>query len=128
MLLFVVIAVIAALGRGFVLSRSISTPLRRTVEVLNRAADGDLTSRLEVSTNDEVGQAGTALNKMLERTSEVVRAIGGNAGSLATSSDELSAVAQQLGASAEEPSAPSRSEERRVGTGCGSTVRSRWCP
>src|SRR3546814_13863784 len=44
---------------------------------------------------------------MLERTSEVVRAIGGNAGSLATSSDELSAVAQQLGASAEETSAQS---------------------
>src|SRR3546814_13152436 len=83
------------------------TPLRRTVELHNRAADGDLTSRLEVSTNDEVGQAGTALNKMLERTSEVVRAIGGNAGSLATSSDELSAVAQQLGASAEETSAQS---------------------
>src|SRR3546814_13956440 len=120
MLLFVVIAVIAALGLGFVLSRAISTPLRRTVEVLNRAADGDLTSRLEVSTNDEVGQAGTALNKMLERTSEVVRAIGGNAGSLATSSDELSAVAQQLGAS--------RSEERRVGKECGSTCRSRRSP
>src|SRR3546814_11772479 len=79
-LLFVAVAIIAALGLGFVLSRAISTPLRRTVEVLNRAADGDLTSRLEVSTNDEVGQAGTALNKMLERTSEVWRAIGGNAG------------------------------------------------
>src|SRR3546814_14492990 len=34
MLLFVVIAVIAALGLGFVLSRAISTPLRRPVEVL----------------------------------------------------------------------------------------------
>src|SRR3546814_11001886 len=97
MLLFVVIAVIAALGLGFVLSRAISTPLRRTVEVLNRAADGDLTSRLEVSTNDEVGQAGTALNKMPERTSEVVRAIGGNAGSPATSSDEPSAVDRKSG-------------------------------
>jgi methyl-accepting chemotaxis protein len=100
-------ALAAAIALGFALASMIAKPLRRTVEVLNRAADGDLTVRLDIRSKDEVGQAGDALNRMLERTAGVVTAIGENATSLAGSSEELSAVSQQLGASAEETSAQS---------------------
>ncbi|MCU1488052.1 MAG: hypothetical protein JWN67_4798 [Actinomycetia bacterium] len=107
--LFAVIALAIALAVaiGLYLASLIAKPLRRTVDVLNQAADGDLTVRLDVTSKDEVGRAGIALNRMLERTGDVVRSIGENATSLAGSSEELSAVSQQLGASAEETSAQS---------------------
>ncbi|MCU1372949.1 MAG: methyl-accepting chemotaxis sensory transducer [Actinomycetia bacterium] len=98
---------LVATALGLFLARLIAAPLRRTVDVLHRAADGDLTARLRLDTKDEVGQAGAALDRMLERTVTVLRAIGDNATSLASSSEELSAVSQQLGASAEETSAQS---------------------
>ena len=99
--------VVAALGLGWVLARSIVSSLRRTVVVLDRVAEGDLTPRLEVRTRDEVGQAGAAVNRMLDRTSRALRAIAGNAATLATSSEQLSNVSQAMGASAEETSAQS---------------------
>ncbi|MCU1485569.1 MAG: methyl-accepting chemotaxis sensory transducer [Actinomycetia bacterium] len=100
-------ALLVAMALGLLLAKLIATPLRRTVDVLRRAADGDLTIRLGLATKDEVGQAGAALDRMLERTATVIRAIGDNATTLASSSEELSAVSQQLGASAEETSAQS---------------------
>ncbi len=47
---------------GTVVSRSITTRLRRTVKVLEQVATGDLTKRIGVDSSDEVGQMGTAVN------------------------------------------------------------------
>ncbi|MCU1379603.1 MAG: Methyl-accepting chemotaxis protein [Acidimicrobiales bacterium] len=101
------LAVAAAVALSLLLAKAITGPLRRTVDALTAAARGDLTVRLDVDSKDEVGQAGDALNEMLAKTSDVVRAITENATTLASSSEELSAVSQQLGASAEETSAQS---------------------
>jgi methyl-accepting chemotaxis protein len=106
-LVILALAIGAALAIGLLLARLIAAPLRRTVDVLRAAAEGDLRVRLRLTTNDEVGRAGAALDRMLERTSEVVRSITDNATSLAGSSEELAAVSQQLGASADETSAQS---------------------
>jgi methyl-accepting chemotaxis protein len=106
-LALVLILVAAALALGYTLARAIVGSLRRTVDVLDRVADGDLTERLEVTSSDEVGQAGLAVNRMLDRTSAAMRAIGSNAATLASSSEQLSEVSQSLGASAEETSAQS---------------------
>ncbi|MCU1380578.1 MAG: mcp6, partial [Acidimicrobiales bacterium] len=106
-LALVVLLVGAALVLGWFLARAIVGSLRKTVDVLDRVADGDLSRRLEVTSQDEVGQAGLAVNRMLDRTSAAMRAIGTNAAALAGSSEQLSGVSQQMGASAEETSAQS---------------------
>jgi methyl-accepting chemotaxis protein len=106
-LALVLILIAAALALGYVLSKAIVGSLRKTVDVLDRVADGDLTERLEVTSQDEVGQAGLAVNRMLDRTSAAMRAIGSNASTLAASSERLSEVSQSMGASAEETSAQS---------------------
>jgi methyl-accepting chemotaxis protein len=94
-----------ALGLGLVLSRAISRPLRRSVDVLKKVAGGDLTQRLEVRTRDEVGQMAKALNTSVESTQEAMRAIRESAVTLASSSEELSATSSQMSAAAEETSA-----------------------
>jgi len=98
-----------ALALGAVLmmliSRSISRPLGKAVDVLDKVAAGDLTTRLDVDSHDEIGQVASALNNSLERTAETMRAIRESSVTLASSSEELSATSAQLGSSAEETSA-----------------------
>ncbi|MCU1381180.1 MAG: chemotaxis protein [Acidimicrobiales bacterium] len=103
----VLILIGAALALGWFLARAIVSGLRTTVDALDRVADGDLTQHLDVTGTDEVGQASAATYRMLERTSAALRAIGANAATLAGSSERLSEVSQQMGASAEETSAQS---------------------
>jgi diguanylate cyclase (GGDEF)-like protein len=62
-----------AVGVGTVVSRSITTRLRRTVKVLEQVAAGDLTKRIGVDSSDEVGQMGTALNAALDGVHERAR-------------------------------------------------------
>ena len=106
-LILLVGAFALALGAVMMLliTRSISRPLGKTVGVLNRVAQGDLTQRLDLTSKDEVGQVAAALNNSLERTADTMRAIRESSVTLASSSEELSATAAQLGTTAEETSA-----------------------
>jgi methyl-accepting chemotaxis protein len=105
MLVTGLVALVLAIGLAVVITRSISRPLKRSVDVLTKVAHGDLTVRLDVDTKDEVGQMGTALNETLDKTEDAMRTIRGSSVSLASSSEELSATSSQMGASAEETSA-----------------------
>lgn len=57
----------AILAIGLFLARRITRPVQRLVETAERVSRGDLTARTEVSTNDELGQLATCLNRMTER-------------------------------------------------------------
>jgi methyl-accepting chemotaxis protein len=102
-----VVAVGVAVALGFFIARAISRPLRHTVDVLRTVADGDLTPRLDVTTNDEIGQMGSALNTSLDAISSSFGAIARNAVQLSDSAQDQSGVATQMGASAEETAAQS---------------------
>jgi CHASE3 domain sensor protein len=58
---FVILSIIA-----FLLSRSISVPISRLEEVVWDIGQGDLTARVQVSSNDEIGGLGIAFNRMAE--------------------------------------------------------------
>jgi methyl-accepting chemotaxis protein len=94
---------IAALLVAFAvwLVRSVTRPVGRMVDVLTAVAGGDLRPRVGVTTKDELGRMGDALDLALERTSDMVLAIGEGALTLAGSSEELSATSSQLGINAE---------------------------
>ncbi|SNY37439.1 methyl-accepting chemotaxis protein [Paractinoplanes atraurantiacus] len=84
----------------FVVSRAIAGPARRTVAVLAELAKGVLDQRMEVRGRDEMGQMGESLNTAMERLSTAMREIGVNVETLASSSEELSAVATSVNDSA----------------------------
>jgi methyl-accepting chemotaxis protein len=97
---------------SYVMMRRISRPLAGAVRVLDRVAEGDLTQRLEVETEDEVGRMGTALNQALGRIHQAIgeiqsgaRSLAVASGELASASDQLSSGAQQQAASLEQTSA-----------------------
>jgi len=98
----------AALVFGFALawfvSRVMSRSARNVVDVLEAVAAGDLTRRADVVGSDEVAALAVAVNATVDRTADALRAIDSNAGSLASSSTQLSTVARQVGSSADETS------------------------
>jgi methyl-accepting chemotaxis protein len=97
----IVVSVLLSALIVVLVSRAIAGPLRRTVAVLAGLADGVLDQRLQVRSRDEMGQMGRSLNTALERLTTAMREIGTNVETLASSSEELSAVARSVNDSAE---------------------------
>lgn len=77
-------------------TQKIVFPLRAGVTFAQRIADGDLTERLLITSHDEVGDLGNALNHMADNITHLVSEIRASVEQVASSSEELSASAQSL--------------------------------
>jgi methyl-accepting chemotaxis protein len=91
-----VVALLAALGLSALIIRGITGPLRLTAAVLERVADGDLTAQTEVSSRDEIGRLGAALNRAVAGMREALRQISTGADRVAGSAGTLSATSAQM--------------------------------
>ncbi len=80
---------------GYLIAGGILRPLKRTVEVLQGLAEGDLTQHLNVESNDEVGAMGNALNKAISGLSETIESLAASAEHVASASEEISSTATQ---------------------------------
>ncbi len=87
---------------SWVLATAIRKPLDGTVSVLEAVAMGDLTKRLQVDSNDEVGRMGKALNHSLEAMRNTLTSINKSAVSLGGSSQQMIASSQKILAYADE--------------------------
>jgi len=83
------------------LSRLITRPLARTVDVMQSAADGDLTGRVAGSGAVEFRRMADATNRMLTSTGQAVATIAGTASDLSTAAAELTELSSRLSDSAE---------------------------
>ncbi|OUS27117.1 hypothetical protein A9Q99_17630 [Gammaproteobacteria bacterium 45_16_T64] len=88
---------IAALFVGviYLIAKSIVLPIKRTVSMLQDIAhgEGDLTLRLHVESNDEVGQLATAFNQFVEKLQNLVKSISSTSKQLATSINSVDNLA-----------------------------------
>ncbi len=96
------IVTLFVLSLVFVVTRGIIRPLNESVRYAERIADGDLTTHLNSSRNDEIGQLMTALETMGDTLREVVQNLSENAKTLSGSSTQLSTTATHLTSGAEE--------------------------
>jgi methyl-accepting chemotaxis protein len=72
-------------------SRAIARPVQRAATLLDQIADGqgDLTRRMEVESNDEIGQLASAFNRFVSSLSELVRQVRASGEAIATGSSEI---------------------------------------
>jgi methyl-accepting chemotaxis protein len=93
-------ALLAALVLGVLLSvwatRSVVRPLSVVVRALGRLSDGDLTVRVDVDTDDELGRVGVAVNTAAESMGTTVHAITRGVDSLESSTGELAVAAGRV--------------------------------
>jgi methyl-accepting chemotaxis protein len=91
-----VMSLLLGVVMALLMSRAISRRLHRMVAALKDVAAGDLTRRVEITSRDEVGLMGTALNNALTQLHDAVRSISGTATRLSTSSEDLTTVSERL--------------------------------
>ena len=98
-------AVIVGIGAAWSVTRSITRPIARAVQVAQRVAQGDLTSRIEVTSRDETGQLMAALKHMNESLDQIVRRVRSGTAAIASASGQLLAGNTDRSARTEEQAA-----------------------
>lgn len=101
LLLFFVTGICAIL-LAIMVDRQVAVPLQRLTTRLKDIAEGegDLTKRLEISNNDELGEASSWFNMFMDKLQEVMRRVSANTHQLASAAEEISATADQSAESA----------------------------
>lgn len=97
----VVLTVIIALVIVINMLRSI----RNNIGAAEQIAGGDLSTKIEIRTKDELGDMGNALQSMTDRLKETIWKIQAAADNLASGSEQLSSTAQQLSQGSSEQAA-----------------------
>jgi len=94
-----VVGVLVAL----LITRSITRAIFNMLGLIEEISGNNLAVEdVRVTSEDEIGRAGTALNHMKNNLRDVIQSIAGTAIHVASASEELSSTAQQMSANAEE--------------------------
>ena len=103
-LMFVVAAVIIALGVvvAWWITRSVTVPVGKAAALAETIAAGDLTSRIEVDSTDEVGRLLASMKKMNESLQKLVGDVRMASDSIATGSTQIATGTQDLSSRTEE--------------------------
>jgi len=99
------IAAFLGLAVAFLITRSITRPIAKAVDVAHRLSEGDLTVKVEVTSKDETGKLLEAMQIMVSKLSDVVRSVNSASETIASASEEVSSTAQSLSQAASEQAA-----------------------
>ena len=100
-----VMIVLLASVFAFWLTRSLTRPLAEAVLVANRLAEGDLTTRIEVTSKDETGQLLSAMDNMSTKLAQVIAEVRSSTDNISSASEQVSSTAQTLSQSTSEQAA-----------------------
>ena len=86
-----VAAILLGIACAYWITRSITRPITRAVEVAQAVSAGDLTSNIVVDSTDETGQLMHALKDMNDKLVSIVSQVRASTDSIATASGEIAA-------------------------------------
>jgi methyl-accepting chemotaxis protein len=117
------IAVGLAVLFAYLVTKAITQPIQKAVEVVNSIAKGDLTNRIDTTGKDETGLMLCALDEMQTNLGRTVSQVRGTAESVATGSAQIAQGNQDLSSRTEEQ-ASALEETAATMEELGTTVRS----
>jgi methyl-accepting chemotaxis protein len=103
--IFLVVALLVAIPVALYITRGITTPLGKTVAVLEKVAEGDLTVSLDIQTKDEIGQMADALNNAVGKLNTTLTEVADSAANASSSSQQLAASSENIASGAQEQAA-----------------------
>ncbi|TYP80571.1 methyl-accepting chemotaxis protein [Blastococcus xanthinilyticus] len=106
-LVVIAVGIAVALALGWFVASGVARAARRVEDVAVGLAAGDLTRTAGLTSKDELGRMGSALDEAVVNLRSVMATVVSSADAVAASSEELSASSAQISASAEETSAQS---------------------
>ncbi len=96
-----VAAVLLSIIMAWRLTTGITHPLNRAVQVAETVASGDLTVRVDVTTNDETGQLMQAMKNMVDSLLRIIGEVSNSADTIATASEHIASGNMDLAARTE---------------------------
>jgi len=96
MLLLMVLCMILVSLIWFFLARGITRPVQKALRFSSQLANGDLTARLEVEQQDEIGALCQAMKAMQNRLAEVVGSVMSVTRSVSSGSNQLNDAAREI--------------------------------
>ncbi|WP_456269209.1 methyl-accepting chemotaxis protein [Kushneria sp. AK178] len=99
------IGLLLALGLGVMIARAIVRPIFDAVDMAQKVAEGDLTSRLTVRGRDECAQLSRALNEMGEGLTRIVGEVRNGAETIATAAGQIASANTDMSQRTEEQAA-----------------------
>lgn len=104
-LMLFVMAILVGIA-GYFLARTLSKPIGEMVNRTKDLAEGeaDLTRRIEIDTQDELGELGGYFNRFIERVQGIIQKVKENAENVSSGSIEISSSTEELAATVEEQS------------------------
>jgi methyl-accepting chemotaxis protein len=90
---------------GVLVTRSIRTPLTKSIEVADRIAQGDLSVEIGPQPGNETGQLMTAMRSMSTNLRSVMGQLSSTSGQVATAANQLRCNSEQIATGAEEVAA-----------------------
>ncbi|MGB3211689.1 MAG: methyl-accepting chemotaxis protein [Desulforhopalus sp.] len=103
-LIISLIAVIAGIVFSIFLTRSITGPVQKVVDFVDKVAKGDFTSSLMIDQQDEVGKMSIALSNTVSELGKMIKDIITGVTTLSSSSTELAAISTQLSSTSDSAS------------------------
>jgi methyl-accepting chemotaxis protein len=85
-----------------IIASLMSKPVTKLKEIMGKVEEGDLTTRADVSSNDEIGEMTVAFNSLVDSLKRIVHDINGTSNLIVDSSNDLMASCEEMNAESEE--------------------------
>jgi methyl-accepting chemotaxis protein len=111
----IVLGALLGLGLGLSIIRGINASVSELRGVMaNMGSNGDLTVRVKIHGNDEVGEAAVAFNGLIDGFASIIRQVNNNASAVSSSATSLSSASLQITQSSQAQSAAAASTAAAV--------------
>lgn len=98
------VAILVSIVLAFMISNSITKPLKSLAETVDEVAQGDLTRQVTLKNRDETGQVAESVNQMVDNLKSLIKSSGSIAQQVASTSELLAASSQEASATSQEVS------------------------
>ncbi len=100
----IILGILLGIFLIWLISDSVTKPVNNVVDIIKNIAegDGDLTSRINIQSKDEIGDMAQWFNTFVDKLHEIVISVKYTSEQVATSTNEINATSAQFAAGAEE--------------------------
>jgi methyl-accepting chemotaxis protein len=95
-------AIVVGIAFGVIISKMITTPIKRTQESIVTFSNGDLTSAFETHGKDEIAAMGNSLQQMADSLRNIITSVMDSSNQITDTAQDFSALAEETNASVEE--------------------------
>jgi len=96
LLIVIAISFVVSMLISFIMTKWLTTRMKRVVKFANSLKEGDLTKRIKNTSNDELGQIMISLNEASENMKNVISEITSSSQDMSASSQELTATTEEV--------------------------------